>query len=167
MSREELVTAYLDGRLSRRTLIRRLVAAGVSVGAAVSYAHLLHPERAHARPDNDLYPDATARLVVEKLTKVVNRERIIVRMRADEDSELRDVRFRLYRLKQGVPFDNLGQRIVPRFNGPDVKEFEVPLSPQGVQVLTGRSRARIALHWVASDRDGKHPNGISSARFEA
>ena len=48
MSQEELISAYLDGQMSRRTLIRRLVAAGVSFGAAVSYAHVLGHGRAHA-----------------------------------------------------------------------------------------------------------------------
>lgn len=48
MSRDELVNAYIDGSVSRRTFIRRLVTAGVSIGAAVSYAHLLSPDRAGA-----------------------------------------------------------------------------------------------------------------------
>jgi hypothetical protein len=41
VSREDLVALYASGNLSRRAFIRRLVAAGVSFGAAVSYAHLL------------------------------------------------------------------------------------------------------------------------------
>ncbi len=41
MSREELVVAYVDGRLSRRAFIRRLVALGVTAGAAVTYADAL------------------------------------------------------------------------------------------------------------------------------
>ena len=48
MPERELVNAYLDGRISRRTLIHRLVAGGNSIGAAVSYAHLLKPESASA-----------------------------------------------------------------------------------------------------------------------
>ena len=56
MSRDELVNAYIDGSVSRRTFIRRLVTAGVSLGAAVSYAHLLAPGRADARNnDPDFY----------------------------------------------------------------------------------------------------------------
>ncbi len=62
MSRDELVEAYLDGRISRRALVRRLVAAGVSTGAAISYAQLLSPQRAaaaEARPAADShYPDS-------------------------------------------------------------------------------------------------------------
>ncbi|MGH2956416.1 MAG: hypothetical protein ACRDL6_05405 [Solirubrobacterales bacterium] len=56
MSRDELVNAYLEGGVSRRTFIRRLVGAGVTLGAAVSYAHLLSPERAGAQTANpDFY----------------------------------------------------------------------------------------------------------------
>jgi hypothetical protein len=44
MSREEIVQSYLEGGMSRRIFIKRLVAAGTSIGAAVSYAHLLAPE---------------------------------------------------------------------------------------------------------------------------
>lgn len=49
MSREQLVDAYLRGEITRRVLIRRLVAAGVSVTAAVAYSYLV-PERVAASP---------------------------------------------------------------------------------------------------------------------
>lgn len=58
MSTDELVNAYIEGSVSRRTFIRRLVGAGVSLGAAVSYAHLLTPQRAGAQTGPDFYnPD--------------------------------------------------------------------------------------------------------------
>lgn len=41
MSREELVGRYLDGQLSRRVFIRRLIATGVTAAAALSYASIL------------------------------------------------------------------------------------------------------------------------------
>jgi hypothetical protein len=46
VSDEELIQAYAEGRISRRFFIRRLVAAGVSFGAAMSYAQLLGPAAA-------------------------------------------------------------------------------------------------------------------------
>ncbi len=49
MSREELVSAYLNGEISRRTFVRRLVAAGVSVSAALAYAQM---DPALARADD-------------------------------------------------------------------------------------------------------------------
>lgn len=63
MSREELVGAYVHGRMSRRVFIRSLVALGVATGAAVTYADSLAsaaPARAgSAAPVTDLYPDDT------------------------------------------------------------------------------------------------------------
>ena len=41
MSRQAIVEGYLDGQLSRRVFIRRLVATGVTAAAAISYAGLL------------------------------------------------------------------------------------------------------------------------------
>jgi hypothetical protein len=72
MSQDELVNAYIDGSVSRRTFIRRLVTAGVSLGAAVSYAHLLSPSRADARnnspdfykPGADQFAQSTTPLLV-------------------------------------------------------------------------------------------------------
>jgi hypothetical protein len=48
MSSAEVVDSYLRGEISRRTLIRRLIAGGVSVSAAVAYSELLRPEWAFA-----------------------------------------------------------------------------------------------------------------------
>ena len=58
VSRDHLVSEYANGNISRRTFVRRLVAAGVSFGAAVSYAHLLEQApaaRASARAHGDEY----------------------------------------------------------------------------------------------------------------
>jgi hypothetical protein len=40
MSRAALVEAYLEGEISRRVFVRRLVASGLSLGAAVAYAEM-------------------------------------------------------------------------------------------------------------------------------
>lgn len=48
MSQEELIGAFVEGQISRRTFVRRLVAAGVSLSAASSYAYLISAERAQA-----------------------------------------------------------------------------------------------------------------------
>jgi hypothetical protein len=45
---EEIVERYVGGRMGRRQFIRRMVAAGVGVSAAISYAELLRPARAYA-----------------------------------------------------------------------------------------------------------------------
>src|SRR3990172_6938420 len=56
MSREELVQADLGGQMSRRVFLRRLVATGVSLAAAVTYADVLkaRPAAATMGP-NDFY----------------------------------------------------------------------------------------------------------------
>src|SRR5215210_5936399 len=48
MSSSEIVESFLRGEISRRTLVRRLMAAGVSLSAAVAYSELLRPEWALA-----------------------------------------------------------------------------------------------------------------------
>jgi len=55
MSRSELVQGYLDGQMSRRVFIRRLVATGVTAAAAISYAGLLESAPAGAVPPTDFY----------------------------------------------------------------------------------------------------------------
>ena len=54
VSREELVDRYLDGQLSRRVFIRRLIATGVTTATAISYASLLESQPA-AAADADFY----------------------------------------------------------------------------------------------------------------
>ena len=52
MSRDQLVEAYVNGGISRRVFVRRLIGAGVSLAAAVSYSELLGPQWASAaEPD--------------------------------------------------------------------------------------------------------------------
>src|SRR3954454_22786999 len=41
MSEDELVSAYADGRISRRSFIKRLVAIGVTVTSGIAYADLI------------------------------------------------------------------------------------------------------------------------------
>lgn len=55
MSQEELVHAYLRGSISRRTFIRRLVATGITLSAAITYAHALRPALAQAEHVPDHY----------------------------------------------------------------------------------------------------------------
>jgi hypothetical protein len=54
MSREELVVAYLDGQISRRVFVRRLMAVGVSLGAALAYSEM-NAAQAHANDSGDHY----------------------------------------------------------------------------------------------------------------
>ena len=163
MSQEELVGAYLDGRISRRTLIRRLVGAGISVGAAVSYAQVLKPERAFARADSDHYPDTSVKLVDEDLDKVITEDRFKVRVRADEDAELEPLVIRCY-LKDGLNFYKVAERQFD-FIGPEDKKVKVPLEP-GAGTKLFLPRAKILLFWTGYDRQGKLPNGSDTHVFK-
>lgn len=163
MSQGELVSAYLEGRISRRTLIRRLVGAGISIGAAVSYSQVLKPERAFAAAkDSDHYPDTSVKIVEEDLDKVVNKGRVMTKVHADEDSELDPLVLRAYLLEHGVYVENLGQTQT-KVVGPDVKRVAIPLTPAGVTALTGRSRAKIEVRWLGHDKQGKLPSGFDRA----
>jgi len=57
MSREELVGAYVEGRLSRRVFIRSLVALGVTAAAAVTYADTLASAAPTVGAPDDIYPE--------------------------------------------------------------------------------------------------------------
>jgi hypothetical protein len=50
---DQIVSAYLQGEISRRTFVRRLTAAGVGLSAAIAYSQLLTPEWARGA----VYPD--------------------------------------------------------------------------------------------------------------
>ena len=95
MSSPELTAAYAEGRISRRTFVRRLIAGGVSFGAAVAYAHLLNPERAAARALGDEYSfiGVNAQILPQDLDTVIEEERIRVRY---EISHRARVEFQIY-----------------------------------------------------------------------
>ncbi len=81
--------------MSRRTLVRRLAAGGVSVGAAIAYAQLLDPKRASARllgSYQELHLDASAKIIDEDLDTVVARKGLKVRITTDREmNSLADV----------------------------------------------------------------------------
>jgi hypothetical protein len=58
VSRQAIVEGYMDGQMSRRVFIRRLVATGVSAAAALSYASVLESDPA-AAADADFYLTVT------------------------------------------------------------------------------------------------------------
>ena len=101
MSPNDLVSAYLDGRVTRRTLIRRLVAGGVSLGAAISYAELLRPQRASASSIPNHYPVTSVEIKSSSIQTVLDRDRLIIVFSSDED--LKPFWVRAYLLKHGSP----------------------------------------------------------------
>lgn len=158
MSRDELVGAYLDGQISRRTLVRRLVAGGVSIGAAVSYAQVLKPGRALAGNDNDHYPDTTVRLVSDDIDEIFDKGKFVVKVRVDEDCELNPLEIRCYH-KVGPSLTLVASKSTT-INGPKTKNVGVPLG-SGASGLLSLDKAKIKTTYIGYDQQGKTPNGSS------
>lgn len=153
MSRKEIVTAYLDGGMSRRMFVRRLVAAGVSVGAAVSYAHLLDPQRAEARAGEtraDFYTPAAIDLKLKSkdIDKVVDSGKLRVQVTVDEACNGDLVVF----LERKEPI-LLGDSQF-HFDGPGNTVLRLPLTNDGRKALEDRNKAKVRLFAQTVDQQG-------------
>jgi hypothetical protein len=153
VSREELVAAFLEGRISRRTLIRRLVAGGVSFGAAVSYAQLLNPERASAsHSPGDLYPLVQMSIVSSDLDAVIANERVRVNVTSTEEIDF--ARFRPFlQLSNGLV--SLG---IPRVFSSDFLAgagSRDALVPVETEHLEPRQRARFRVYMDGDDDENR------------
>jgi len=162
MSQGELVSAFLAGRVSRRTLIRRLVAGGVSMGAAVSYAHLLDPDPAEAQsqgvaaaPD-DLYPLITMRFDTPSLAWAVSNSR--VRLEATCGEELTSVHFEVF-LRRGPGLRVLGRRTVNNFLAAGGSRLFIV----GVDTTTLSKLTSARLWCYARGQDAEGYGGFASA----
>jgi hypothetical protein len=156
MSRDELVGAYLDGRISRRTLIRRLVAAGVTTGAAVAYAQMLAPERAEAGATaNDHYPLVDLRITSKTLDKVRQQKQVTVKLTSSEEVKDLYIRALLKSSGSGVP---IGAKFVETFlGGAGSKQVAIPIDRS---MLAGRKSVRIYVQ--ATGRDNENFRIIAS-----
>jgi hypothetical protein len=152
VSRQELVSAFLEGRVSRRTLIRRLIAGGVSTGAAISYAQMLDPQRAGASSavaaPNDHYPLVDMKITSTSLATVRTSGRILVDVTSSE--ELVGTFFRAF-LKTsggGIP---IGSRNYPSFlSAAGTRQGSVPID---VNALGARTTARFYVYLQGNDAE--------------
>jgi hypothetical protein len=159
MSREELVAAYLDGQVSRRAFIRRLTAAGVSLGAAVSYAQLQGTEPARAgTPFNDHYPLVQLAVKTEDLGNVIQRERINVAVTVGEAMQLHIAAY----LKQGNFLHVLGWAgpPAPTFSGPGTTTVRVKLP--FVAKLHGLDKAKVSIQAQGPDGDDHYLTALGT-----
>lgn len=154
MSRQELVSAFLDGQISRRTLVRRLIAGGVSAGAAISYAQLLAPERAAAAIGrrgalSDQYPLVDIGITSPSLASVRNNARITMKVFCTE--ELSNASFNVFQKTSAG-----GVRI-------GAKQFASLMSAAGsrniavnvtTNLLAGKSSVRFYVQMVGQDSEG-------------
>jgi hypothetical protein len=161
MSREELVSAYAAGSISRRVFIRRLVAAGVSVGAATSYAHLLGPGRAAASRGSsskadatasaDFYtpPGITAKIKSKDLDRVAKKEELKVVIAVDEAATV-DL-FAEGKLRG--QFKLIGDDQIT-FDGPGEQVVKIPLNKKGRKAAKKRNKLKTRLIAAGTDLQG-------------
>lgn len=164
MSTDELVNAYIEGGVSRRTFIRRLVAAGVSVGAAASYAHLLAPGRASAQsvsPDFYAPPQLQLDVASQKVNALVKEGAIEVIVFVQKPAQIQLIataivpapvkkasaakrkRKRKVVANTVVDFPAAGQQLV-----------KAPLNAAGRKLLRRARKAKLLVTATAIDRRG-------------
>lgn len=162
MSQGDLIHAYMGGRLSRRTFVRRLVAGGVSFGAAVSYAHLLSQERAHAAGVPDHYGRFIAvecKIPKQDQDQVVADKRVRVRFSVSKPARV-EFQISLERPPGNIHYkDLIGTKAIERIGPVERKETFVPLKvnpPHSVDAVRLQDTAPLELVVVARrDRNPK------------
>jgi dienelactone hydrolase len=147
MSREDLVEAYVEGGISRRTFIRRLVAGGVSFGAAVSYAHLLAPARAEAATTGyggdgrDHYePEIMIEIRAKKLRRVLLTNSIEVHVTGNDNAAFTLVA----QAKDKGKLKTIGGQSIT-FNASTDSVLQLRLNRTGRKLLADRSQSWIQV----------------------
>lgn len=160
MSSEDLVSAYVDGQISRRAFVRRLVAGGVSLGAATSYSYLLTSERAAAAGDdfefysrddcefvNDFYgPDGKARILGKRRGVLLRKKRVTVSFQISEPSQVRVA----VKIRHNGGFVKIGEK---KFgcNSAGTFKVDVPINGKGLKLIRSKRRPRIKVAVTAAD----------------
>lgn len=151
MSRQEAVAAFLAGRISRRTLIRNLVAGGVSVGAATSYAQMLDPEEADAALPaglgDDLYPLVTLQFKPQTLADLLSTSKVRLVGTCGEEVGLSITVY----VRQGPGLRLIGSRGFPLFltaAGTNTVTITVDTAP-----LQGRTKATLYAYALGADNE--------------
>jgi hypothetical protein len=171
MSREELVSAYLEGGMSRRTFIKRLVAAGTSVGAAVSYAHLLAPEaRAASGRDGDgidhYEPEIQVAIATDRIDKVIQSRKLDVRASADDP-----VTFAFKaQIRHRGKLRTVGAKQVTFAGGTVDRVVRIPINRLGRSILASRNAMSVRVVGVATHNQPQSqtlPGGTFTSRAVA
>jgi hypothetical protein len=149
MEKQGLVEAYTEGALSRRAFIRKLVAGGVSFGAAVAYAQLLDRDPAHAAValgDEYSFVEVKATILDQDLDDVIASGKLLTKVRSNRKGSVHLEVF-LRRPGETYEYSWIGQRTVD-LKEPGVKRIKVPLAvnpPHSVDALRNRSEAKLDL----------------------
>lgn len=137
MSDDELVGAYIEGSITRRTLIRRLVAAGVSLGAATAYAHHLAPKASAKGTGPDEYPRVKLRILSDTTEEIAKDKGVRVRVKSADPCDLTVG----LRVEQGNSWYQLGYKELSFGNGGGKKEVLIKFSDSGDLNRKKKSRA--------------------------
>jgi hypothetical protein len=177
---DQIVSAYLQGEISRRTFVRRLTAAGVGLSAAVAYSQLLSPEWAHGAVDPDYYGHYGEEKPPDQGNQTQNPPQ--QPPQTVLDTQAPSVRMRLSRLRLAallatgrfiVRFTSSESAVVTvvatvpgparslvvargrtRFRRAGTKKFAVKLTPRGRRILRRRRVATLTLTARAVDGAG-------------
>jgi len=145
MSNHELVGAYVEGAISRRTLIRRLVAAGVSLGAATAYAHQLAPKAAAKGSGPSQYPIVKLRILSDTTEEIAKNKGVNVRVKTADPCELTLE----LRVEQGNTWYSLGVKQVTFGESGGKKEVRVKFSNSGD--LNRKKKSRVTVQAISNE----------------
>jgi hypothetical protein len=164
MSREDLVEAYVEGGISRRTFIRRLVAGGVSFGAAVSYAHLLAPKAdaaiGRAGDGQDHYePEIEVAIRSERILKVVNQRKLEVTVSTDDSADFDLVA----KIRNKGKLRTIGNKQVSFSGATADAVVRIPISKAGREILAKRDTSTIRVECAATHQQAL-PAGAYTSR---
>jgi hypothetical protein len=164
MSREDLVEAYVEGGISRRTFVRRLVAGGVSFAAAVSYSHILAPAAnaaiGRAGDGQDHYePEIEVAIRSERIPKVVNQRKLEVTVSTDDS-----VTFALVaKIRSKGKLRTIGSKQLTFSGATTDAVVRIPISKAGRDVLAARDTATVRVECAATHQN-LQPAGAYTSR---
>lgn len=142
----------MEGRISRRTLVRRLMAGGVSAGAAVSYAHMLAPERAEAASNlvipGDHYPLIDLSITSTSLATVRAEKALQIRALGSEELVNAFIRIFVRSTTGGVI---VGAKVFPTFMATaNNRSVKIPIH---TPTFAGQNSVRFHVQMSASDNE--------------
>ncbi|HKG35517.1 MAG TPA: hypothetical protein VKA89_03660 [Solirubrobacterales bacterium] len=137
--------------MSRRMFIKRLVAAGTSIGAAVSYAHLLAPEaKAASGRDGDgrlhYEPEIQVAIATSRVRDVMQSGKLNVRASSDDP-----VAFAFKaQLRHKGRLKTIGTKQVTFGAATSNRLVRIPISRFGRSVLASRDTSSVKVVGVAT-----------------
>jgi hypothetical protein len=154
VSVEEAVSAYQQGNLDRRAFIRRLVGGGVSLGAAVAYAHLFAPEAGATSGSSDDFYEQPLDIAIDlrngSLAGVRRNRGFDVHVVVTDAANVDLVAW----LRKRDGRTRLGEKTV-NFRRARGRVVKLPLTSQARELLSGRDRARVLITSKATFANGQ------------